>query len=133
MRDSSVDSIHIMADVGRVLVLSDGFMFLIDSLLIQPLKKLSFLKSVTVISRTIRSGDTGSFDFSENLSGLVESVSTSQRFLMKLGSGIRANDAKGQEFEHLPVGNRMFSIAAAKKLVLVEFQLVGGWNGSEGD
>ena len=38
-----------MVDIGRVLVLSDGFMFLIDSFFIQPVKKLSFLKSVIVM------------------------------------------------------------------------------------
>ena len=131
MCDLPVDSIHVMADIGRVLVLSDGFMFLIDSLLIQPVKKLSFLKSVTVISRRIRSDDTESFDFSENLSGLVESVSASQRFLMKLGSGIRANGGKSREFDHLREGNLVFAIAAAKKLVLVELLLVNGLNRSD--
>ncbi|RVW34024.1 hypothetical protein CK203_091970 [Vitis vinifera] len=114
--DSPVDSIHVVADIGRVLVLSDGFMFLMDSLLIQPVKRLSFLKGVTVISRRLRTGDAESLDFSENVSGLVESSSASQRFLMKLGSGIRANGAKARESEHLRDGNRVFAIAAAKKL-----------------
>ena len=122
--DSPVDSIHVVADIGRVLVLSDGFMFLMDSLLIQPVKRLSFLKGVTVISRRLRTGDAESLDFSENVSSLVESSSASQRFLMKLGSGIRANGAKARESEHLRDGNRVFAIAAAKKLVLVELLLV---------
>ncbi|KAH7569606.1 hypothetical protein JRO89_XS06G0207600 [Xanthoceras sorbifolium] len=102
--NSPVESIIVLGDVGAVLVLCDECLFLVDSLLIQPPKKLGFLKGINLIAKRIRSSESESSNLSEinsvNLSNNSStSTSTSQRLLQKLGSGIRANGVKVKEQE----------------------------------
>ncbi|OMO65916.1 hypothetical protein COLO4_30926 [Corchorus olitorius] len=92
--DSPVESIFVLAEIGVVLLLSDGFLFLTDSLLIQPVKKLGGLKGVSVIARRFRGTHSPSTDLTDNSSNL----SKGQRILDKFG-GVRANGVKTRESE----------------------------------
>ncbi|XP_022724772.1 transforming growth factor-beta receptor-associated protein 1-like [Durio zibethinus] len=120
LSDSPVESISVLAEIGVVLVLSDGFLLLTDSLLIQPVKKLNGLKGVTVIARRFRGTHSTSAD-------LVDSSSNSskgQRILDKFG-GVRANGVKTRELEQNRGRNYVFALVIGKKLMLVELILDG--------
>lgn len=113
-----------------MLVLSDGALFLVDSLLLQPVKKLSFLKGVSVITRRFRSSNQAdSTDLAENNANNNGSssdyTSTSQRILQRLGGGIRANGLRVKEFEqhHRTEGDFVFAVVIGKRLILVELVL----------
>ncbi|EPS65966.1 hypothetical protein M569_08810 [Genlisea aurea] len=49
--EGSVSSIHALAHIGKIIVVSDGLLFLVDSSLLEPAKKLSLFKGVTAFSR----------------------------------------------------------------------------------
>ncbi|KAL5775577.1 hypothetical protein ACOSP7_013134 [Xanthoceras sorbifolium] len=126
--NSPVESIIVLGDVGAVLVLCDECLFLVDSLLIQPPKKLGFLKGINLIAKRIRSSESESSNLSEinsvNLSNNSStSTSTSQRLLQKLGSGIRANGVKVKEQEQHRRGNNVFAVVSGKRLILIELVL----------
>ncbi|KAK9267644.1 hypothetical protein L1049_010075 [Liquidambar formosana] len=121
--DSSVDWIHVLAEGGKVLVLCDGFLFLIDMLLLQPVKKLNFVRGVSVIARRLRTGESGCSNLLGDSVNLSEFASTSQRFLQKLGGGIRVNGVKSKESEQQREGNYIFAVVVGKKLVLTELIL----------
>ncbi|KAJ1704228.1 hypothetical protein LUZ63_004007 [Rhynchospora breviuscula] len=53
-----IEAILVLPEIERVLVLSDGFLYLIDWQLSLPVKKLGFLKEVTAIARRFRSEST---------------------------------------------------------------------------
>ncbi|CAN6545925.1 unnamed protein product [Malus baccata var. baccata] len=120
--NTSVESIQVFGEIKKLLVLLDGFLFLVDSLLLHPLKRLSFLRGISVITRRLRSSESEC----SNLSGLSNSseyTSTSQRLLQKLGSGIRANGLKTKETAQQRLGHHVFSVVIGKRLVLVELVL----------
>ncbi|TXG48254.1 hypothetical protein EZV62_027548 [Acer yangbiense] len=126
--NSPVESIIVLGEVGKVLVLCDECLFLVDSLLTQPPKKLSFLKGIIVIAKRITSSESESSNLSEinsvNLSNYPStSTSTSQRLLQKLGSGIRANGVKVKEQEQHRQGNNVFALVIGKRLILIELVL----------
>ncbi|PRQ29934.1 putative quinoprotein alcohol dehydrogenase-like superfamily [Rosa chinensis] len=121
--NSSVDYIHVFGEIGKLLVLLDGFLFLVDSLLLQPVKKLSFLRGISVITRRLRSSESECSNLSEGAASSSEYTSTSQRFLKKLGGGIRANGLKMKESTQHRVGNHVFSVVIGKRLILIEFVL----------
>ncbi|KAA8544660.1 hypothetical protein F0562_019493 [Nyssa sinensis] len=132
--DSLVSSIHLIVHIGKVLVVSDGFIFLVDSLLLQPVKKLSFLKGVSLVARRFRSAELESTNLvGDGSTSLSEFSSTGQRFLQKLGGGIRSNGVKIKESELHRDNNSIFSIVAGKRLVLVEFVLGGRVGRSDRD
>lgn len=135
--DSPVELMHVFVEIDRILVLSDGCLFLLDSLLLQPPKRLSFPRGVTFFTRRLHSagnvsGTTSSSSSSSlNIFGesdLVNSTSSS-RFLKKLGGGIsRANGTKSRDFssqlqKEASGNNCLVSVAIGKKIVLVELLL----------
>ncbi|OVA11040.1 Clathrin [Macleaya cordata] len=133
--DSPVESIHVFVEIDRILVLSDGYLYLLDSLFLQPPRKLSFPKGATVVCRRLRGGGAGvSGGSSSSLDLFGDSVSrsdllnsTSSRFLQKLGGGIRANGTKSRESQLQKDGNNcIVAVAVGKRLVLVELLLPDG-------
>ncbi|KDP36452.1 hypothetical protein JCGZ_08582 [Jatropha curcas] len=118
--DSPIETILALRDIGKVLLLCDGSLFLVDSLLSQPVKKLTFVKGVCAIAKRIRSND---FE-STNLLGItgsnLETSSASQRILQKLGGGIRTNGLKTKEPVQQGEGNNVFAVVIGKRLVLIE-------------
>lgn len=121
--------------IAKVLVLSGGYLFLVDSVLSQPLKRLSFLKGVSVFTRRLRSREAESSNSLENVANSTElsSSSTSQRFLQKLGGGIRANGLKIKEPEQHNEGSNAFAVVVAKKLILIEIVSGGSSRASKND
>ncbi|CAB4307068.1 unnamed protein product [Prunus armeniaca] len=130
--NSSVESIQVIGDFGKLLVLLGGFLFTVDSLLLQPVKRLSFLRGISVITRRLRSSESESSNLSA-LSSSSEYTSTSQRFLQKLGSGIRANGLKMKETVQQRVDNHVFSVVIGKRLVLIELVLINRVGKSDQD
>ncbi|XP_002523291.2 vacuolar sorting protein 3 [Ricinus communis] len=118
---SPIESVLVLSDVGKLLLLSDGSLFLADSLLFQPVKKMTFFKGVSAVCKRIRSSE---FDGTELLATNLESSSTSQRILHKLGSGIRANGVKTKQTLQQNGSNNIFAVVIGKRLILV--QLVFG-------
>ncbi|GMI77799.1 vacuolar protein sorting 3, modified transport to the vacuole 10 [Hibiscus trionum] len=116
--DSPVESIFVLSEIGVVLVLSDGFLFLTDSLLIQPVKKLGGLKGISLIARRFRGTNSQSTDLTDTASNF----SKGQRILDKF-SGVRANGAKKRDLEHSREGNYVFAVVIGQKLMLVELVL----------
>ncbi|KAF5472897.1 hypothetical protein F2P56_009561 [Juglans regia] len=130
--DSPVDRILFLREIGKVLVLSGGALFLVDSLLLQPVRTLSFFKGVSVITRRFRSSNQAEgTNFSENSANTnassSEYTSTSQRILQRLGGGIRANGlrVKESELNHRTEGDFVFAVVIGKRLILVELVLDG--------
>ncbi|KAL5545223.1 hypothetical protein UlMin_009007 [Ulmus minor] len=121
--DTSVDSIQVFGDIGKVLVLSGGFLFLFDLFLLHPVKRLSFLKGVSVFTRRLRSSEAESSNLSESLGDSSEQASTSQRLLQKLGGGIRSNGLKIKETEQQREGSHVFAVVMGKRLILIEIFL----------
>ncbi|XP_059624991.1 vacuolar sorting protein 3 [Cornus florida] len=130
----SVDSIHVIVHAGKVLVVSDGFMYLVDSLLLQHVKKLSFSKGVSVVARRIQCGESESSNLvGDDSISLPEFSSTGQRFLQKLGGGIRSNGMKIKELQLHRDGSCIFAVVVGKRLILVELVLGGRVGRSDGD
>lgn len=129
-----------LAEIGKVLVLSDGALFLVDSLLLQPVKRLSFFKGVSVITMRFRSSNQAeSTDLLESNANSNASssdyASTSQRLFQRLGGGIRANGLRVKESEqhHRSGGNFVFAVVIGKRLILVELVLGNRVNKSDED
>ncbi|XP_021294682.1 transforming growth factor-beta receptor-associated protein 1 [Herrania umbratica] len=118
LSDSPLESIFVLAEIGVVLVLSDGFLFLTDSLLIQPVKKLGGLKGVTVIARRFR----GTHSQSTDLTDTTSNLSKGQRILDKFG-GVRANGVKTSVLEQRREGSSVFALVIGRKLMLIELVL----------
>ncbi|KAG6638915.1 hypothetical protein CIPAW_10G065000 [Carya illinoinensis] len=130
--DSPVDRILFLGEIGKVLLLSGGALFLVDSLLLQPVRRLSFFKGVSVITRRFRSSNQAeSTNLTENSANTnassSEYTSTSQRILQRLGGGIRANGLRDKESElnHRTEGDFVFAVVIGKRLILVELVLDG--------
>lgn len=106
-------------------MLSAGFLYLVDSFLVQPPKRLGFLKGVSVFTKRLRSGEAESSNLAETASNSPpgSSSSSSQRFLQKLGSGVMANGLKIKEPEHNREGSHVFAAVVGKRLVLIEIVL----------
>ncbi|KAA3479123.1 transforming growth factor-beta receptor-associated protein 1-like isoform X1 [Gossypium australe] len=115
---SPVESIFLLSEIGVVLVLSDGFLFITDSLLIHPVKKLGGLKGVSVIARRFRGTHSQSTDLTDNASN----SSKGQRILDKFG-GVRTNGVKSKDLEQNREGNYVFALVIGKKLMLIELVL----------
>ena len=50
-----MEYVHVIDHAGKVLVLSGGFLFLVDLLLLQPVRRLGVFKGVGVVSRSVQS------------------------------------------------------------------------------
>ncbi|XP_057986078.1 vacuolar sorting protein 3 isoform X2 [Hevea brasiliensis] len=118
--DSPIETLHVLPEIGKVLVLCDGYMFLVDALLSQSVKKLSFSKGVCAIAKRIRSSELESTNLLGISGNNLESSSASQRILQKLGGGIRANGVKTKEPVQQSEGNNVFAVVIGKRLILVE-------------
>lgn len=124
--DSPLETMLVLPEIGKVLVLCDGSLFLVDTLLSHSVKKLSFAKGVCAIAKRIRSSELESTSLLGISVNTLESSSASQRILLKFGGGIRANGVKTKEPLQRSEGNNVFAVVIGKRLVLVE--LVFGSN-----
>ncbi|CAN0891906.1 Vacuolar sorting protein 3 [Linum grandiflorum] len=86
--DSPVEAVLALAQIGKVVVISDGCLLLVDSLLDQQLKKLGFAKGVSAIAKRIVSCESDSSDLRSIVASNSESSTASQRILQRL----RASD-----------------------------------------
>ncbi|KAM7505638.1 hypothetical protein LguiB_004542 [Lonicera macranthoides] len=133
--DCVIDSVHVIVNFGKVVLVSDGFLYFVDSLLLQPVKKLSSLRGISVVGRRFRSGESEGSNLVGGDSGASSSEvpSTSQRFLQRLGGGIRSNGVKIKVPELDRDDNCVFAVVVGKKLMLIGLALGGGvgrsdWN-----
>ncbi|MCL7042047.1 hypothetical protein MKW94_022037 [Papaver nudicaule] len=134
LTNSPVELMHVFVEIDRILVLSDGYLFLLDSLLLQPPKRLNFPKGVTFVTRRLRgvggnvlpSGTTNTLGENDS----VKFTSSSSRFLKKLGGGSRESGTKSREFssqlQKEGGNNCLVCVAIGKKIVLVELLLPYG-------
>lgn len=121
--ESPVAAIQVFGEIGCVLALSGGFLFLGDSLLSRPLQRLGFLRGIAAFARRRRSGGNGGSELPESsVESDERSTGASRGFLSKLGSGIRTNGLKIKEPERrIGEGNQhAFSVVVGKRLVLIE-------------
>ncbi|KAK7255621.1 hypothetical protein RIF29_29035 [Crotalaria pallida] len=132
--DSPVEAILVLRELGKILLLSGGSLFLVDSQLENQPSRLGFPRSVSLVTRRrFKNGE-----FEREGSSLIEQSPPStagQRFLLKLGggSGVRANGLKNKEGgEVRREGNCIFALAVGKRLMLVELVL-GNRGGGKSD
>ncbi|KAL3739286.1 hypothetical protein ACJRO7_020658 [Eucalyptus globulus] len=127
-RESPVDSVHVLAEIGKVLVLSEGSLFLVDSLLTQPTKRIPPFRGISAVARRFRAGGaTGGSDLSDYSINASDNPSAGSRLLQKFGSGIRANGVKVKEAEQSrqqPEGSYIFAIVIGKRLVIADFSAI---------
>ncbi|XP_062118108.1 vacuolar sorting protein 3 [Humulus lupulus] len=130
--DSVVESVQVFGEIRKVLVLSGEFLYLYDCLLLQPAKRLSFLKGVSVFTKRMRSSEAECTKlFEKGIS--PENSNTSQRFLHKLGGGVRVNGLKIKEPEQNREGKHAFAAVAGNRLVLIGIFLGRGVGKSDQD
>ncbi|MED6172374.1 hypothetical protein PIB30_049516 [Stylosanthes scabra] len=129
--DSPVESIFVLAELGKILILSEGSLFLVDSELTNHAARLSFPKGVSVVARRVRSGGGGGESEGSSEQASSSSGGGGQRFLKRLGSGVRVNGLRvNKEGDAQGEGNSVFAIVAGKRLLLAELVLSGGVSGS---
>ncbi|XP_022927318.1 transforming growth factor-beta receptor-associated protein 1 [Cucurbita moschata] len=122
---SSIVYLNVLRGIDKVLVLcSDGFLYIVDSLLLVPVKRLTGLKGVSLITKRIRSSESecsSLYGRADSNSGLG---SPRQRLLQSLGSGIRTNGLKIKESEWpQEESNCVFAALVGKRLILFEVVL----------
>ncbi|KAI4370911.1 hypothetical protein MLD38_019206 [Melastoma candidum] len=141
---SPIKSLHPIPDSPKLLLVSsDGHLFLADSLLTQPLRRLSAFKAVSAVSRRFRGRNEVSHD---NLgdgsetpgvvfpaTGLGEGTGG---LLKRLGGGIMGNGVRVKSGEDVRLGLGygnleggdgravFFAVVIGKRLVLAEFNAV---------
>ncbi|MQL95338.1 hypothetical protein Taro_028003 [Colocasia esculenta] len=125
---SPVEAMHVLPEVGRLIVLSDGFLFLLDLLLLQPSRKLGFIKGATALSMRLVCTDSASSDPLGDVATKSELLRPGQKFLQKLGGGNRANGARSRVLGVQREGEAscFVSVAAGKRFVLMELILIDG-------
>ncbi|KAK1314503.1 hypothetical protein QJS10_CPA06g01500 [Acorus calamus] len=122
-----VIAIDVLVDVGRVLALSDGSLFLLDPSLLQPVRKLSLLKGITAFAQRLRTDDDTASVNPLDVAPVSRSEASSrsgQRFLQRFGGlGTKANGVRPKD--SFPQGQDGCFVAASaeKMLVLIEFAL----------
>ncbi|KAL8033886.1 hypothetical protein ABFX02_13G185100 [Erythranthe guttata] len=98
---SSLNYIQPLVHIDKVIVLADGFLYLLDSRLLEPAKRISHFKGVTAFSRNFRS----------------------------IKSGPHTNGGSQANYVYSNGGNidssNLFAIGIGKKLVLAELILSG--------
>lgn len=122
---SPVVRLHVLRGIERVLVLcSDGFLYIVDSLLLLPAKRLTSLKGVSLIAKRIRSSESECSNLYERVDGNSGFTSSGQRFLQRLGGGIRTNGLKIKDSESpREESNCVFAALIGKRLILFEVVL----------
>ncbi|CAN0878399.1 Vacuolar sorting protein 3 [Linum grandiflorum] len=132
--DSPVEAVLVLAEIEKVLVLCDGCLLLVDSLLDQQLKKLGFAKGVSGIAKRIVSSESDCSDLRSIAASNSESSTASQRILQRLGGGIRTNGVVKATLQQTEdSSNNVFAIVlGGKKIVLAELNegVISGVNGS---
>lgn len=119
--DSPIETVFLLEEIRKVLVLCDGCLFLTDSDLVQPVKKLGFVKGVSFIAKRVKSSELECTDLL-SVSNSESSIASS-RILQKLGGGggIRVNGVRSKEFaQKSDGGNNVFAAVIGKKLMLME-------------
>ncbi|PKA64379.1 hypothetical protein AXF42_Ash009601 [Apostasia shenzhenica] len=121
-----VESIHVLAEIGIVLVLSSGFLFMVDILLLLPSRKLGFAKEVNAISKRVMRSDSSISDPFGDGVVRAEFSRPGQTLLQKLGGGVRANGGAASKVSDLHRGGKSCFLAAAagKRLVLIKLVLL---------
>lgn len=115
-----MDVVLVLADLGKVLLLSDGSLFLVDSELSNRAVRLGFSKGVAVVTRRrMRNNESEGLGLDTN----------NQRFLHKLG-GLIVKDGEAQS-EGGGSGGCVLALAIGKRLAIVE--LVLGNRGGKSD
>lgn len=110
---------------GKVLALCNGYLFLVDSLLSLPAKRLGgVLKGINVVARRVRGRESSS---STDLLLLPSEVSaessSSKKFLQMIGGGNRVSDVKGKDPRREGVHHRgryVFAVAISERMLLIE-------------
>ncbi|KAK1369285.1 vacuolar sorting protein 3 [Heracleum sosnowskyi] len=110
-----IESIHVIEEVKRVLVVSEGFLYFVDLNFVEAVKKLSSLKGVSVVGKRVKSGGS---EFTE----LEELEKTGgSRLLRKLGN-FRSNGGSGKEGGVLDVERScVFAVVCGKVLMLIGY------------
>ncbi|XP_074333376.1 vacuolar sorting protein 3 isoform X2 [Apium graveolens] len=109
-----IDSIHVIEEVKRLLVVSDGFLYFVDFNFVEAVKKLSSLKGVSVVGKRVMSGERECSDLEE-----LER-SGGSRLLRKLGN-FRSNGG-GKEGGVLDVERScVFAVVCGKVLMLIGY------------
>ncbi|KAL5985479.1 hypothetical protein ACLOJK_027463 [Asimina triloba] len=127
LTNSPIDSIHPLGDIDRILLLSDGALYLVDSQLLQPVRKLNLPKGVLAVAKRLCNADSAA-GVEERAADAASGggVQRSQRLLQKLGGGIRVNGARSNASELPRDGNSVAAaVAMGKKLILVEIEAGG--------
>ncbi|KAG9458271.1 hypothetical protein H6P81_002779 [Aristolochia fimbriata] len=120
-----VAAIYVFVETGRLLVLSDGLLYLLDTLLLQPPRKLSFPKGVSAVAKRLCCGDSNAVGLDRFGDGVPRAdVSAGQRLFQKLGGGIKGG-MKSRASENRGDRNCIIAVAASKKLIFVELLLPG--------
>ncbi|XP_057545344.1 vacuolar sorting protein 3 isoform X1 [Amaranthus tricolor] len=133
---SAIESIHVIALIGKILVLSDGFLYLVDLQLLQPVKRLGIFKGVNVIARRVCTSESGNYSWIYEEDSSNSSVGG--RLIKKLSVGSRSKGLKIKEFDFGGddngggVGACLFVVAMVKKLVFIKLNS-GSDNGGDSD
>ena len=112
---------------GKVLALCNGYLFLVDSLLSQPAKRLGgVLKGINVVARRVRGRESSSStDLLLLPSEVAGESSSSKKFLQMIGGGSRVSDLKGKDLRRegvLHQGRYVFAVAIGERMLLIELQ-----------
>lgn len=129
--NSPVNSILVLSEIGKLLLLSDGSLFLVDSALSQSAKRLSFSKGISFATRRLLSNESESSKLLGTVNSFSEHSSAGQRLMQRLGGGVRANGLKIKDPEQHSEGSYVFAIVIGKRLIFVE--LVFGHGASRSD
>lgn len=123
---SAIKSVHVVSEIGKILVVSDGYVHLVDLQLEQPVKRLSLLKGVNIVARRICSSENGGVNWiqgegiaTESLNGSSSSVG--EKLIKRLGSRIKAHGLMIKESELIrDLSNScIFAVAAGKRVAFV--------------
>ncbi|VVA92209.1 unnamed protein product [Arabis nemorensis] len=121
---SPVESVFVLGhERGKVLALCNGYLFLVDSLLSLPAKRLGgLLKGINVVARRVRGRGSSSTDLFP--SEVSADSSSSNKFLQMLGAGNRASDIKGEDSRVLQ-GRFVFAVAISERMLLIQLHCDG--------
>jgi len=109
--NTSIDTVLVLSDLGKVLILSDGSLFLVDSDLSNRAVKLGFSKGISVVTRRkMRNNE------SENLGLGLDT--NNKKFLQKLG-GLNLNSNLQSE----GFSGCVLAISIGRRLMIVEIVL----------
>lgn len=110
---SAVQSINLVRD-GVILVVCDECLFLLDSLLTQPPKKLQFFRGITLVAQKI------CVSHRTTAPQINSAPSTTSGLLHILASGIISN---GDQHDDNLDGDDVFALVVGKRLLLVQLDI----------